>query len=208
MIKHRRILRDNIWGIKKPAIKRLGYKAGVKSMGGLMYEETRGILKIWLEKVLRKSVDYSEFYRKKTINEGMVSAALVDNRIISGWVDPKLKVKKCKVKSGKTKGKDGSKKRRAKKGQAALSAIRYYQRQHGCLVISQTAFARLVREVAQDFATDLRFTKGALELIQFAAENYLVKLFEEGIFCALHSGRQTLQPKDIQLARRIRGERT
>ena len=208
MSKHRRILRDNIYGITKPAIKRLGYKAGVKSMGGLMYAETRGVLRIWLEKLLRKSVDYAMFYRKKTINEGMISAALVDNGISSGWIDPKLKVKTCKVKPGKTKRKDGAKKKRAKKGHSAIRAIRYYQKQHGCLVIPQTAFARLVREIAQDFSTDLRFTKGALELIKFAAESYLVKLFEEGNFCALHSGRQTLQPKDIQLARRIRGERT
>lgn len=57
---HRKILRDNIQGITKPAIRRLARRGGVKRISGLIYEETRGVLKIFLENVIRDSVTYTE----------------------------------------------------------------------------------------------------------------------------------------------------
>ncbi|KAH0853560.1 hypothetical protein HID58_093078, partial [Brassica napus] len=66
---------------------------------------------------------------------------------------------------------------------------------------------RLVREIAQDFKTDLRFQSSAVAALQEAAEAYLVGLFEDTNLCAIHAKRVTIMPKDIQLARRIRGER-
>ncbi|CAA6663776.1 unnamed protein product [Spirodela intermedia] len=68
-------------------------------------------------------------------------------------------------------------------------------------------FQRLVREIAQDFKTDLRFQSSAVSALQEAAEAYLVGLFEDTNLCAIHAKRVTIMPKDIQLARRIRGER-
>ena len=49
--RHRKILRDNIQGITKPAIRRLARRGGVKRISGLIYEETRGVLKVFLENV-------------------------------------------------------------------------------------------------------------------------------------------------------------
>ncbi|KAK9682227.1 hypothetical protein RND81_10G059600 [Saponaria officinalis] len=69
------------------------------------------------------------------------------------------------------------------------------------------SFQRLVREIAQDFKTDLRFQSSAVAALQEAAEAYLVGLFEDTNLCAIHAKRVTIMPKDIQLARRIRGER-
>eukprot|EP00798_Chlamydomonas_sp_ICE-L_P013371 gene13371-biopygen22497 len=66
---------------------------------------------------------------------------------------------------------------------------------------------RLVREIAQDFKTDLRFQSSAVLALQEAAEAYLVGLFEDTNLAAIHAKRVTIMPKDIQLARRIRGER-
>ncbi|GFQ95304.1 histone H3.3 type 1, partial [Trichonephila clavata] len=66
---------------------------------------------------------------------------------------------------------------------------------------------RLVREIAQDFKTDLRFQSAAIGALQEASESYLVGLFEDTNLCAIHAKRVTIMPKDIQLARRIRGER-
>ncbi|KAK3242953.1 hypothetical protein CYMTET_47381 [Cymbomonas tetramitiformis] len=43
--RHRKVLRDNIQGITKPAIRRLARRGGVKRISGLIYEETRGVLK-------------------------------------------------------------------------------------------------------------------------------------------------------------------
>ncbi|KAL7478522.1 hypothetical protein ACHAW6_004285 [Cyclotella cf. meneghiniana] len=69
-------------------------------------------------------------------------------------------------------------------------------------------FQRLVREIAQDFKSDLRFQGSAVLALQEAAEAYLVGLFEDTNLCAIHAKRVTIMPKDIQLARRIRGERS
>ncbi|KAK9697925.1 hypothetical protein RND81_08G070100 [Saponaria officinalis] len=65
--RHRKVLRDNIQGITKPAIRRLVRRGGVKRIGGLIYEETRGMLKIFLENVIRDTVTYTEHARRKTV---------------------------------------------------------------------------------------------------------------------------------------------
>ncbi|KAK7291886.1 hypothetical protein RIF29_07403 [Crotalaria pallida] len=64
--RHRKVLRDNIQGITKPAIRRLA-RRGVKRISGLIYEETHGVLKIFLENVIRDVVTYTEHARCKTI---------------------------------------------------------------------------------------------------------------------------------------------
>lgn len=117
-------------------------------------------------------------------------------------------------------------------GTVALREIRRYQKSTE-LLIRKLPFQRLVREIAQDFKTDLRFQSaaiGALQVwnsicemimsllwfykyidflhsLQEASEAYLVGLFEDTNLCAIHAKRVTIMPKDIQLARRIRGER-
>ena len=103
------------------------------------------------------------------------------------------------------------------------------------------SFQRLVREIAQDFKTDLRFQSSAVMALQESAEAYLVSLFEDTNLAAIHAKRVTimrksccllnarartrslfvllgervadlrspsLAAKDIQLARRLRGERS
>ena len=64
-----------------------------------------------------------------------------------------------------------------------------------------------MREIAQDFKTNLHFQAQAIGALQEAAEAYLIGLFEDTNLCAIHAKRVTIMPKDIQLARRIRGER-
>ncbi|XP_050513564.1 uncharacterized protein LOC126889362 [Diabrotica virgifera virgifera] len=88
----------------------------------------------------------------------------------------------------------------------ALREIRRYQKSTE-LLIRKLPFQRLVREIAQDFKTDLRFQSSAVMALQEASEAYLVGLFEDTNLCAIHAKRVTIMPKDIQLARRIRGER-
>jgi histone H3 len=91
-------------------------------------------------------------------------------------------------------------------------------------LIRKLPFQRLVREITEEVATnrgETRWQKSALEALQEAAEYYLVGLFEDSNLCAIHSkrysfftlkivtnptSRVTVMPKDIQLARRIRGE--
>eukprot|EP00798_Chlamydomonas_sp_ICE-L_P000653 gene652-biopygen392 len=95
---------------------------------------------------------------------------------------------------------------RYRPGTVALCEIRKYQKSTE-LLIRKLPFQRLVREIAQDLKTDLRFQSSAVLALQEAAEAYLVGLFEDTNLAAIHAKRVTIMPKDIQLARRIRGER-
>ncbi|KAJ0976796.1 hypothetical protein J5N97_012270 [Dioscorea zingiberensis] len=96
---------------------------------------------------------------------------------------------------------------RFRPGTVALREIRKYQKSTE-LLIRKLPFQRLVREIAQDFKTDLRFQSSAVAALQEAAEAYLVRsLLRTPNLCAIHAKRVTIMPKDIQLARRIRGER-
>jgi histone H3 len=133
---------------------------------------------------------------------------------------------------------------RYRPGTVALREIRKYQKSTE-LLIRKLPFQRLVREIAQDYKTDLRFQSSAVLALQEAAEAYLVGLFEDTNLCAIHAKRYdlnltlfvfelavytrvcavtdlaihstrltfahrcrvTIMPKDVQLARRIRGER-
>jgi histone H3 len=74
--------------------------------------------------------------------------------------------------------------------------------------LTQLPFQRLVREIAQDYRTDIRFQSAALGALQEAAEAFLVGLFEDTNLCAIHAKRVTIMARDMQLARRIRGDRT
>ena len=98
------------------------------------------------------------------------------------------------------------KKKRYHPGALALAEIRKYQKSTQSL-IPKLPFRRLVREIAQNERQDIRMQETALEALQEAAETYLVRLLDDANLCALHARRITLMPRDIQLARRIRGER-
>ncbi|KAK7022706.1 Histone cluster 1 [Paramarasmius palmivorus] len=65
--RHRKMLCDNILGITKPAIRRLARRGGVKRISGLIYDDTRGDLKFFLENVVRDSVIYTEHAKRKTV---------------------------------------------------------------------------------------------------------------------------------------------
>jgi histone H3 len=96
---------------------------------------------------------------------------------------------------------------RFRPGTVALREIRKYQKSTE-LLVRKLPFQRLVREIAQEFKTDLRFQSSAVLALQEAAEAYLVGLFEDTNLCAIHAKRVTIMPRDMQLARRIRGERS
>lgn len=72
----RKVLRDNIQGITKPAIKRVCRKGGIKRIGSAIYEETRGVLKVYLENVLKDCITFCEHSRRKTVSSTDVVHAL------------------------------------------------------------------------------------------------------------------------------------
>jgi histone H3 len=96
---------------------------------------------------------------------------------------------------------------RYRPGTVALREIRRYQNSTDPL-LRKLPFQRLVRQIAGAFKADLRFQSTAILALQEASEAYLVSLFEDINLCAVHAKRITIMPKDIQLARRIRGERS
>jgi histone H3 len=101
---------------------------------------------------------------------------------------------------------DAKKIHRFRPGTVALREIRKYQKSTE-LLIRKLPFQRLVRELAQDFRSDLRFQSSAVLALQEASEAYLVGLFEDTNLCAIHAKRVTIMPKDILLAKKIRGDR-
>ena len=101
---------------------------------------------------------------------------------------------------------------RFRPGTVALREIRKYQRSTE-LLLPRLPFQRVVREIAQRVAPtglegELRFQAAALAALQEASEAYLVGLFEDTNLCAIHARRVTILPQDLQLARRIRGDRS
>ncbi|XP_062285607.1 uncharacterized protein LOC133991153 [Scomber scombrus] len=200
--RHRKVLRDNIQGITKPAIRRLARRGGVKRISGLIYEETRGVLKVFLENVIRDAVTYTEHAKRKTVTAMDVVYALKrQGRTLSSALNMNSKrhtMARTKQTARKSTGGKAPRKQLATKaarksapatggvkkphryrpGTVALREIRRYQKSTE-LLIRKLPFQRLVREIAQDFKTDLRFQSSAVMALQEASEAYLVGLFED-----------------------------
>jgi histone H4 len=211
-VRHRKILRDNITGVTKPALKRIIFRGGVTRVNGLCFEELRGVLKIWLENVCRSITIFVEHERRKTIFPDDVAASLKLNGvyICSGaGGDSDTVLPTCSTFTRPSKKGTGKTTRDAKPGAKAARDARFQQLNSDCSAIPQLPFERLVREILQDFehGFTFRINESALEMIQMAAEDYLVKLIDDCSIIMLSSQVETLSPKIIQTARRVRGER-
>ena len=141
---------------------------------------------------------------KKPVSTGFAISTGFANRYSKNSIKKQLATKAARKSAPATGG--VKKPHRYRPGTVALREIRRYQKSTEVL-IRKLPFQRLVREIAQDFKTDLRFQSTAVAALQEASEAYLVGLFEDTNLCAIHAKRVTIMPKDIQLARRIRGER-
>lgn len=308
--KHRKVLRDNIQGITKPAIQRMAYKGGVKSMSGLIYEEIRGIMSVHLNKVMSASITYMENDRRKTVKDVDVISALkflgrtpafnngkeVLRSISTAKGTIKRTVKEhnksrtngCHRYQGRNRGlghhvggaledidgkhdiddedkneddyvpddenlgnekdyaddteadyddddddsnpyadssdfgkDDGSidqlgganksakatggvkKPHRFHPGTVALRKIRYYQKSGNCFLMAKLPFERFVREIAQDYKNDVRFSVDAIMIMQLDIEDYIVDLFTSAQEVALHAKHIRVTPSDIQIARKM-----
>ena len=124
---------------------------------------------------------------------------------------PRNPIPAKKLSNPQQKSPGGMNKRKLRPGTRALKEIRKYQKSSD-LLIPSLPFSRLIREVAQSVLgssmPDIRFQSSAILALQEASEAYLVTLFEDTVLCAIHARRVTIMPRDMQLARRIRGDRT
>ena len=84
----------------------------------------------------------------------------------------------------------------------AMREICHYQKSID-LLTPLLLFQRLIREITQDFRSDLHFQSGAILALQEAAETWLVQLYESANLCAIHSGHQTIAPKDFYMVKVI-----
>ncbi|CAJ0938423.1 unnamed protein product [Ranitomeya imitator] len=158
--RHRKVLRDNIQGITKPAIRRLARRGGVKRISGLIYEETRGVLKVFLENVIRDAVTYTEHAKRKTVTAMDVVYALKrQGRTLYGfggnrWLlgqehsavimpDPAKSAPAAKKGSKKavtkTQKKDGKKRRKTRKESYAIYVYKVLKQVHPDTGISSKA---------------------------------------------------------------------
>jgi histone H3 len=140
---------------------------------------------------------------------------VMGGKILAGQSSSKAPRKQVGGKSGKAlirrnaQGEEVQKKpHRWRPGTTALREIRKYQKSTE-LLIRKLPFQRLVRQICNENTTleGIRFQSVAFAALQEAFEAYLVSLFEDTNLCAIHARRVTIMPKDMQLARRIRGER-
>ncbi|XP_065575987.1 uncharacterized protein LOC136037278 [Artemia franciscana] len=207
--RHRKVLRDNIQGITKPAIRRQAHRGGVKRISGLIYEETRGVLKVFLENVIRDAVTYKEHAKRKTVTAMDVVYALKRQgrtlpNCLHGRSGQTINMARIKQTARKSTGGKAPRKQLATKaarksapatggvkkphryrpGTVTLREIRRYQKSTE-LLIRKLPFQRLVREIAQDFKTDLRFQSSAVMALQEAREADLVGLFDDTNFAII-----------------------
>ena len=127
---------------------------------------------------------------------------------ISGKSKASKAIKKTGPAAGGVKNaeKPEGKTRRFKPGTVALREIKKYQKSND-LILPRAPFMRLVKSIAEGTDHQLRFQSQAIQALQEATEAYIVGLFEDTNLCAIHAKRQTVMKKDMELARRIRGDR-
>ena len=151
----------------------------------------------------------AKFPRKgggKGKGKGSFQKQLVNRTVRVGRV--RHRSDKCKVMPRKQTAEGSNRRHRYRPGTRALMEIWWYQKRVG-LICSKLAFSRLIREICHDdlMKTEIRFQASAIAAIQERTEAYIVGLLEDTQLEAIHGKCVTIMPKDVQIARHIRGER-
>ncbi|CAH3121640.1 unnamed protein product [Porites lobata] len=185
--RHRKILRDNIQGITKPAIRRLARRGGVKRISGLIYEETRGVLKVFLENVIRDAVTYTEHAKRKTVTAMDVVYALKrQGRTLRGYLlnmAPKVAGKKGEKRAGKAKApSDGKKKRRGKR---------------------KESYAIYIYKVLKQVHPDTGISSKAMGIMNSFVNDIFERIATEASRLAHYNKKSTISSREIQTAIRL-----
>lgn len=229
--RYRKFLQYSIQGITKPAIVALCSKAGIGGISGTVYEQVRVILKSFLEVLVKRSVTLTDHNRRRTVSAEDVmqayefmSSTFGVPAIYRTHQEDQLKrcdvfsssLAKAKAKAAEAKTKDKNsdvanedddvKMKKMKKKKRIIKRIMFYQKQSDCVIFPQLPFERLVREIAQDFKTDLLFSAKALGLIQIIAEEYLLVVLTNANIVAIQIGqRKTVMIQDLYAIMKIKG---
>ncbi|KAI6208930.1 histone H3 [Aphelenchoides besseyi] len=137
---------------------------------------------------------------KKSISRSQCNSNPADSHPRVGFKMPKKRTKVTMPEGKRTKYV-------LKKGALSLKEIRHYQKTTN-LLIPRRPFMRLVKEITGSICKNepYKYQMGALLALQ-ACEYFLIGLFEDSNLLAIHARRVTIMPKDMSLARRIRGDR-
>ena len=204
--KIKKFLRDNVYGITKPGLKRLMYRAGVKYISGLIYGESREIIKDLITKILSVTTAITERKGHKTVTyeDGVEALNLLNISIynVKGFPGMLSPCKGSENISKLLKNKSKNAERRKKPKINILKIIDKYQKT-SCTLMPHLPFARFIREIGQDFKSDLMYQKEFMWLVHAVVESYMVDLYQKTLLVALHSNRLTIMPKDIQLVLRF-----
>ena len=192
-----KILRDPIYDVTKPGIRRLARRAGVTRVGGLMYNEMRGIIKVHVEDVVQKAVIFMQYRKRRTLSHGDVKEALKRLEMPVWGVTGKEKANTSGVKRT-------AKKTKARRGSMAVKEVRKYQKSES-LLLSRAPIERLIRTTMKDFTADGRIEPKALSLIQVSVENLITNIFRKSQLAAIHGGRKGVRPLNAQIVAAMEG---
>lgn len=211
------------------SVARLAKKAGAKTMSANAIEEAQGVVRSFMKDAVHHAQIMAEHAQRPTILKDDALHGL-EAMGIKAYVPDELDTKRCKVYEVATpsKPKEGtSKKRRTKPGVKAIREIRFYQKQHDCFYLPKATFERICKSLGAEQKKELkepkvgkkmdtlgdlgaygvRWSADALEVLQVAVEGYIIGLFEDAVLAAIHAKRETVQSRDVQLVRRVRGEK-
>jgi len=210
VVRHRRVLRDNIYGLTSGAVKRISLKTGkIGSREKAVINEIRDQSKKFLTAIISDAITMMAHARKKTVSEEMVRSAierrtnLFSKKILGSAPSKRCETYGSYLKSkSRSRGKSGSgSRRKSSRGSSLVRQIKFYQRQHDCLHLPKLVVARIIREISQDFTNNVRWSSKAENLLQYALELHIEAIFRVSGHIALHCDRKgRLAAKDVQAA--------
>ena len=198
--RHNLYAQDYLYRIPKGTFRRIARRAGVKRLSGLLYEELRGVLRVFLEGLLQRVITLIEHDKRSTVQCDDIDRAMQTTHHINTFDHRRRRSARKKEKGGK---------RRFLPGTAAMAEIRRHQKTSDLLLKPTHTFKSLIRSMAREEKTGgARFSAAALEYLQHIADTYLTDLLHDANLCAIHAKRETVMPKDVHMARLMRGERS
>ncbi|CAH3040808.1 unnamed protein product [Porites lobata] len=197
--RHRKILRDNIQGITKPAIRRLARRGGVKRISGLIYEETRGVLKVFLENVIRDAVTYTEHAKRKTVT-AMDVFAQKDVRLFISFSYPHPPNNTKTTKSSfsqlqKSAGKKGEKRAGKAKATTEGKTKRRGKRKE--------SYAIYIYKVLKQVHPDTGISSKAMGIMNSFVNDIFERIATEASRLAHYNKKSTISSREIQTAIRL-----
>ncbi|XP_050427693.1 uncharacterized protein LOC126837786 [Adelges cooleyi] len=188
--RHRKVLRDNIQGITKPAIRRLARRGGVKRISGLIYEETRGVLKVFLENVIRDAVTYTEHAKRKTVTAMDVVYALKrQGRTLYGFGGFTM------APGGKSAGKAMKKSGKAQKNITKSDKKRKPKRKE--------SYGIYIYKVLKQVHPDTGVSSKAMSIMNSFVNDIFERIAAESSRLAHYNKRSTITSREIQTAVRL-----